>query len=247
MDGATLLIVEDDPVIRTFLADNLTADGYDLLVAGTIAEAVRELEYRRPDLAVVDLRLPDGSGLELIRRVRAADGISSRLDPTLPLIVLSGCGGELDRMRGFERGVDDYVVKPFAYGELRLRIAAVLRRSQARAGRGILQVGELRIDPAARLAALRGRRLRLAAKEFALLRMLASDPTRVFTKEELLREVWGFRAIGSTRTLDSHACRLRQKLRVHGDQFLVNVWGVGYRLVDGPERAVAEPTREVVA
>lgn len=106
-----ILIVEDDPLIRTFLADNLTADGFELLVAGTIAQALGELESRRPDLAIVDLRLPDGSGLDLIRRVRSADGLGTRLDPTLPLMVLSGCGGELDRVRGFERGVDDYVVE----------------------------------------------------------------------------------------------------------------------------------------
>jgi DNA-binding response OmpR family regulator len=137
-------------------------------------------------------------------------------------------------VRGFERGVDDYVSKPFAYSELRLRIAAVLRRSRVRVRLGLLRVGELEVDPAARSTTLRGRRLELAAKEFALLRTLASAPTRVFTKEELLRDVWGYRAQGHTRTLDSHACRLRQKLRVQGDQFILNVWGVGYRLVDGP-------------
>jgi DNA-binding response OmpR family regulator len=238
-DPATLLLVEDDPLTRTFLADNLTADGYELLVAGTIEEALRELEYKQPDLTVVDLKLPDGSGLELIQRVRAADGVGSRLDPTMPLVILSGSGGEIDRVRGFERGVDDYVTKPFAYAELRLRIAAVLRRSRSRLHRGLLRVGELEVDPAARSATLRGRRVELAAKEFALLRTLASAPTRVFTKEELLRDVWGFRAQGHTRTLDSHACRLRQKLRVQGDRFLVNVWGVGYRLVDGPESETA--------
>ena len=238
-DPATLLLVEDDPVIRTFLADNLTADGYDLLLAATLEEAMRELEFKRPELAIVDLKLPDGSGLELVRRVRAADGVSSRLDPTLPLIMVSGSGTELDRVRGFERGLDDYVVKPFAYGELLLRIAAVLRRTQARVHRGLLRVGELEIDPAARATTLRGRKIELAAKEYALLRTLASSPTRVFTKEELLRDVWGFRTHGSTRTLDSHACRLRQKLRSQGDQFIVNVWGVGYRLVDGPVESEA--------
>ena len=96
----------------------------------------------------------------------------------------------------------------------------------------------MEIDPAARVATVRGRQLALAAKEFALLRTLASAPTRVFTKEELVRVVWGFRSMGRTRTLDSHACRLRQKLRVQGDKFLVNVWGVGYRLIDGPSEPV---------
>ena len=95
-------------------------------------------------------------------------------------------------------------------------------------------MGELEIDPPSREVRLRGGRIELSQKEFSLLRALAADPTRVFTKEELLRTVWGFRAMGSTRTLDSHACRLRQKLGREGDRFVINVWGVGYRLIDGP-------------
>jgi DNA-binding response OmpR family regulator len=238
VETATLLLLEDDPLIRTFLADNLTADGYELVVTSTVEDALRELEFKRPDLAIVDLKLPDGSGLELVRRVRAADGVG-RLDPELPLLMLSGSGSDLDRIRGFERGLDDYVVKPFSYPELRLRIAAVLRRSQLRLQRGLLRVGELEIDPAGRSTKLRGRPVELAAKEFTLLRTLASSPTRVFTKDELLRDVWGFRARGSTRTLDSHACRLRAKLRADGDEFVVNVWGVGYSLLDGPAESEA--------
>jgi DNA-binding response OmpR family regulator len=234
VDRATLLLVEDDPVVRTFLADNLTADGYELVVADTVRDALRALEYKRPDLAVIDLKLPDGSGLELIRQVREADGIGSRLDPTLPLVILSGSTGEIDRVRGFERGADDYVSKPFSYGELRLRIGAVLRRTRERVHRGRVRVGALEIDPAGHAATLRGQRVELAAKEFALLKALASAPTRVFTKQELLRDVWGFRSQGATRTLDSHACRLRQKLGRSGDRFVINVWGIGYRLVDGP-------------
>src|SRR4051812_16469011 len=234
MDAATLLLVEDDAVVRTFLADNLTADGYELLVADSLREALRLIELFAPDLVVLDLGLPDGSGLDLIRAVRAADGVASKLDPALPIIVLSASAGELDRVRGFERGADDYVCKPFLYGELRLRIAAILRRARSRLVCGQMRVGTLEIDPAARAASVRGRRVELAAKEFALLRTLASAPTRVFTKEELLRDVWGYRSVGATRTLDSHACRLRQKLRTQGDEFVVNVWGVGYRLVDGP-------------
>lgn len=232
-DAVSLLLVEDDPLLGTFLADNLAADGYELAVTGTLRDGLRELEYKQPDLAIVDLALPDGSGLELITRVREADGLS-RLDPSLPLLVLSGRAGELDRVRAFERGVDEYVVKPFSYPELRHRIAAVLRRAHSRRLGGRLRVGDLSLDPASREVRLRGRRIELSAKEFALLRALAAEPTRVLTKEELLRDVWGFRTLGTTRTLDSHACRLRQKLGAHGDRFVVNVWGVGYRLVDGP-------------
>jgi DNA-binding response OmpR family regulator len=232
-ETATILVVEDDAPVRTFLADNLTADGHEVLVAGTARDALRLLEYRRPDLAVVDLGLPDGSGLDLLRRVRTADGVASRLDPTMPLVVLTGRTGEIDRIRGFERGADDYVCKPFSYPELRGRVGALLRRSGQRPRTGRVRVGELMIDPASREVTMRDTRVELSAKEFALLRTLAAEPTRVFTKDELLRGVWGFRSMGTTRTLDSHACRLRKKLGVHGDQFVMNVWGVGYRLVDG--------------
>jgi DNA-binding response OmpR family regulator len=233
-DASTILVVEDDPATRTFLADNLTADGYELLVADTARDGLRLLETRFPDLALVDLGLPDSSGYDLIRRVREADGVASRLDPRTPLVILSGRGGELDRVRGFERGADDYVVKPFAYGELRGRIAAILRRANDRRSLGRLRVGPLEIDPPSRDVRLHGDRLELSQKEFALLRTLAGEPTRVFTKEELLRTIWGFRSMGTTRTLDSHACRLRRKLGAHGERYVVNVWGVGYRLVDGP-------------
>ena len=233
-DGAsTILVVEDDDATRTFLADNLTADGYDLVVADTVRDGARALETKYPDLAVVDVGLPDGSGLDLVRAVREADGLVSRIDPLTPLLVLSGHASDVDRLRGLERGADDYVAKPFGYPELRLRIGALLRRSQGRRARGRLRVGPLEVDPAAREARLHGERVDVSQKEFALLRMLASEPTRVFTKEELLRSVWGYRSLGTTRTLDSHACRLRAKLGVRGERWIVNVWGVGYRLLDG--------------
>jgi DNA-binding response OmpR family regulator len=177
-----VLLVEDDPVLRSFLSENLAADGFDPVEAGSAADGLRALEYKRPDVALVDLGLPDGSGLDLIARVRGAGGAGSRLDPGVPLLVVTGRDGELDRLRGFERGADDYVVKPFSYGELRMRILAVLRRSRGRRGAGALRVGELEIDPLAREARLRGTRVDLAQKEFALLHALACEPMRVFTK-----------------------------------------------------------------
>jgi DNA-binding response OmpR family regulator len=248
-EAATILVVEDDDATRTFLADNLTADGYDVLVADCARDALRLFETKFPDVAVIDVGLPDVSGLELLRRVREADGVASKLNPATPLLVVSGRDAELDRVRGFEAGADDYVGKPFSYGELRLRVAALLRRMEAgRRGRGRMRAGDLEIDVPSREVVLRGRRIELSQKEFSLLRTLASDPTKVWTKEELLRTVWGFRSMGSTRTLDSHACRLRQKLGADGDKYVVNVWGVGYRLVDpapteDPLRAEAPPRR----
>jgi DNA-binding response OmpR family regulator len=230
---ATILVVEDHPATRTFLADNLTADGYELLEAETASDGERLIETGFPDLAIVDLGLPDYDGLELLRRVRSADRVAGRIDPDLPLLVLTGRAAELDRLRGFERGCDDYVVKPFSYQELLARIRALLRRTSRRPHLGRLRVGALEVDSLSRQVWLRGEPVVLSKKEFGLLRALAVEPTRVFTREELLRGVWGFRVMCQTRTIDSHAHRLRQKLNAAGDKFVINVWGVGYRLVEG--------------
>jgi DNA-binding response OmpR family regulator len=230
---ATVVLVEDHQPTRSFLAANLAMDGFDLFEADSVAEGQRLIESEYPDLAIVDLSLPDADGLELLRRVRGADRVVGQTDPDLPLLVLSGRGSELDRLRGFERGCDDYMVKPFSYQELVARVRALLRRTERRPGMGRLRVGVLELDPLAREVWVRGQRVELSKKEFGLLRALAAEPTRVFTREELLRGVWGFRSLGVTRTLDSHAFRLRKKLGCAGDRFVINVWGVGYRLVDG--------------
>jgi DNA-binding response OmpR family regulator len=231
--SGTILVVEDHPATRTFLSDNLSADGYEVIGAEGVAEARHLLGTTFPDLAIIDLGLPDGDGLDLLAHVRASDRVAGRLDPDLPLLVLSGRVSELDRLRGFDRGCDDYILKPFSYHELSARVRALLRRTQRRPGSGRMRVGSLELDPLSRQVWVAGEPVALSNKEFALLRALAGDPTKVFTREELLRGVWGFAAMGRTRTLDSHAFRLRQKLNRTSARFVINVWGVGYRLVDG--------------
>ena len=124
-----VLVVEDDERTAAFLADNLRADGFRVAVAGEADEAVRAIEVRRPDLVLLDLTLGQTSGLSVLDRVRSADGMGTRIDPALPVIVLSGRGADVDRVRGFKRGADDYVVKPFLYAEVLERINAVLRRA----------------------------------------------------------------------------------------------------------------------
>ena len=233
MDGGTrtVLVVEDDERTAAFLADNLRADGYRVAVAAEAGEAVRAIEVREPDVVVLDLGLENGSsGLDVLDRVRAADGLGTRIDPSLPVIVLTGRGAETDRVRGFARGADDFVVKPFFYAELLGRVRAVLRRSDGRPAMGALRVGELALDPATRLVKVGDRPVQLSAKEFALLHALARQPTRVYSKAELLRDVWGYLSQGQTRTIDAHACRLRKKLG--GPRWIVSVRGVGYRLVE---------------
>jgi DNA-binding response OmpR family regulator len=225
-------VVEDDEATRAFLCDQLTADGYRVAGAGGVAEALRALEVRRPDVVLLDLSLADGHGLAVLDRVRAADGAASRIDPETPVVVLSGRSGEADRVRGLTRGADDYVCKPFSYAELLARLGCVLRRSGGRRLHGLVRVGDLTIDPATRAVRLDGEPVPLSAKEFGMLYALASDPGRVHSKGELLRDVWGYRSSGSTRTVDTHACRLRRKLSRDGRPFVVNVRGVGYRLTE---------------
>jgi DNA-binding response OmpR family regulator len=229
-----VLVVEDDQATRAFLLDNLTADGFQAVGAGGAGEGLRAIEVRQPALVILDLILEDGSGLDLLDRVRAADGLASRIDPDLPVIVLTGRDGEADRVRSFARGADDHLSKPFLYAELLARVRALLRRAEGRRSKGVLRVRDLTIDPSARIVRLAGSRIELSAKEFALLHALAAEPTRVYRKQELLRDVWGYLALGNTRTLDAHASRLRKKLGASRRPWVVNVRGVGYKLTEAP-------------
>jgi DNA-binding response OmpR family regulator len=230
---ATIVVCEDDDATLDLLCEHLIADSFSVLPAPTAADALRLCRYNHPDILLLDLALPDASGLDVLREIRNADGVESRFNPQLPIIVLTGRGAMTDRVRGLDLGADDYVQKPFSYEELRARIQAVLRRRHSRRD-GPVRVGELLIDPSRRQVTVGERSVHLAQKEFTLLRVLASDPTRVFSKDELLRDVWGFKAPqDKTRTLDSHASRLRRKLDPENQKYVVNCWGIGYRLTDG--------------
>ena len=229
---ASIVVCEDDAVTLELLCDHLVADRYGVLPAPSASDALRLCRYNTPDLLLLDLSLPDASGLDVLREIRAADGVESRFDPQLPVIVLTGRGAQTDRVRGLTAGADDYLTKPFDLEELRARIGAVLRRRKSHR-EGPIRIGELTVDPLCRRVMVGEREVPLAKKEFTLLHVLARDPTRVCTKAELLREVWGYSSPGKTRTLDSHASRLRRKLDPEHSRYVVNCWGIGYRLVDG--------------
>jgi DNA-binding response OmpR family regulator len=228
---ASLVVCEDDTPTLELLCDHLTADRFGVLPAPSASDALRLCRYNQPHLLLLDLTLPDASGLDVLREIRDADGLTSRFDPGLPVIVLSGRGADDDRVRGLAFGADDYLVKPFHYPELRARIDAVLRRGSGR--EGPCRAGEIVVDSARRKAWVGEREVALSNKEFGLLRVLAGDPSRVFAKRELLEAVWGYRTPARTRTLDSHASRLRRKLDPDHGRYVVNCWGYGYRLVDG--------------
>jgi DNA-binding response OmpR family regulator len=228
---STILVAEEHDGTRAFLASNLAGDGYRVLLAPDRPKALALLSTSHPDLILVDV---NGETLSLVDAIRSGEGLAGRVDPEVPLIVLSRDADRLQRIRVLDRGGDDVVRKPFAYPELRARIAAVLRRSELRRGTRVLRAGPVVIDVRSREVRVFDRPVELSAKEYDLLVTLAGEPTRVFTRAELMRGIWGQHTFGHTRTLDSHASRLRRKLCGDGDhKLLINVWGVGYRLIDG--------------
>jgi DNA-binding response OmpR family regulator len=230
----TVLVADEDPATRILIADNLEADGYGVLEAEDREQAIALLQTGRPDLVVLDV---NGQTLALLDAVRGGEGWAGRVDPDVPILVLTSRADELHRVRVLDRAGDDVVCKPLSYVELRARVTALASRSRVRRVPSVLAVGSLRIDVVARRVSVAGVSLELPAKEYELLRTLAADPSRVFTKEELLRDMWGFRCAARTRTVDSHASRLRSRLRDADSEraWVVNIWGVGYKLASEPE------------
>jgi DNA-binding response OmpR family regulator len=193
--GEAVLLVEREAPTRDHLSRQLADDGFAVFAVDRAAEALAVVESERPDLVLLDAVLPDASGFEVCGRLRAGEpGRAWNRD--VPVIMVTARGDPSDRMRGFARGADDYVVRPFVYEELVARMRAVLRRS-ARRQHPRLAVRDLEIDLASRVVRVGGVGVQLSAKEFDLLVALAEDPERVYRKEELLRDVWGFRSLGS--------------------------------------------------
>lgn len=227
----TILVVDEDEICRAYLADNLAADGYQVLSAGTRDHALALLASRPAHLVLADI---NGHTLGLLDAIRGAGGLRDGIDPSVPLFVLTARADQLARVRALERGADDVLAKPFSYSELHARVRAVLRRCYERPRR-VIHAGGLVVDCTARRAWVGEVEVELSPKEFELLATLAAEPERVYTKEELLRAVWGLGTWARTRTLDSHAFRLRQKLKDAGaGEVVVNVWGVGLRLSSAP-------------
>jgi DNA-binding response OmpR family regulator len=231
---ATILVTGPNRAARAFLADNLTADGHDVVGAATLGSAWQLMCRAAVDLVLMDLsdfgRL-DRDGLELVGRIRQSARTGVRVDAAVPIIVLAPRAGEVERLRIFEHGGDDLIQHPYSYPELRARISALLRRARGNWGSVRVRVGPLELDALSRQVWMDARPVALSAKEFALLAMLASEPSRVFSREELLSRVWGFEGGARTRTVDVHASRLRRKLTHPREQFVVNAWGQGYKLV----------------
>ena len=229
-DSSTILLVADEDSIQKLLAYPLERDGFRVLQARDGAEALELFDGERVDLVVLDLMLPKIDGLEVCKRLRAGSDV--------PIIMLTARGDELDKVLGLELGADDYITKPFSIREFRSRVRALLRRasgSRRRLAEGdALEAGELRIDPARRIVELRGEPIQLTYVEFELLRALAANPGRVYTREALLRALWGDSAYREPRTIDVHVRHLREKLErdPREPEYLFTVRGVGYRFRD---------------
>jgi DNA-binding response OmpR family regulator len=222
---AAVLLADPAPHDPGYLSRNLSSDGFDVVEAGWSAQALDIAERARPDIVLA-------GETELCARLREGEP-GRRWDRNVPVIVLTDAGADpVERVRAFERGADDVAARE-VYPELLARIRAVLRRSAAGPA-DVLEVGELVVDRRARQVRVRDVPVPLAAREFDLAVKLATDPRRVFGKDELLRDVWGYGGRLVTRTVDSHASRLRSKLRAAGAElpYVVNVWGRGYRLLE---------------
>jgi two-component system, OmpR family, response regulator RegX3 len=228
----TILLVEDEESITTPLVEALRREGFDTAVSGTAGESLALADRVKPDLVLLDVMLPDGSGFEVCRELRARSRV--------PIIMLTARGEEADRVAGLELGADDYVVKPFSARELVARVRAVLRRAAEATERrvdGAAEIGDVRIDPGRRSVSFRGEELELSRKEFDLLRLLIENAGSVVTRERLIDEVWDTNWFGSTKTLDVHVSGLRKKLDDDpgSPRYIHTVRGVGFRFSTADE------------
>jgi DNA-binding response OmpR family regulator len=221
----TVLVVDDEPIVRDVVARYLERDGHRALVAANGGDARQMIERETPSLVVLDVMLPGEDGLSLCRWIRSSSD--------LPVVLLTARGEEADRIVGLEIGADDYVTKPFSPRELAVRVRTILRRTRPeRPPVERIEVGRLAIDAAKREARRDGAPIALTVKEFDLLWFLASNPNRVFSRDQLMSSVWGYAAALDTGTVTVHVRRLRQKLEQDPSrpELLETVWGIGYRI-----------------
>ena len=226
-----ILIIEDEPDIRKTLEYNISREGYEVISASSLSEARQNLESSSFSLLLLDLMLPDGSGLDLFRELKQDKSKSS-----MPVIILTAKDDEVDKVVGFELGADDYVTKPFSVRELILRVKAVLKRGVSKSDNVEVQrqFGELKIDVDSHEVFVNDEQISLTALEFKLLRQLVDRRGRVQSRDQLLSDVWGYSSDVTTRTVDTHIKRLREKLGDMG-KYVQTIRGVGYKFTRTPE------------
>jgi two-component system, OmpR family, phosphate regulon response regulator PhoB len=225
MNGKTVLIVEDEPAIRDMVGFALTRAGFQVDEAVDAVEAQERLANRLPDMILLDWMLPGISGIELARRFKRDEYTRE-----VPIIMLTARGEEDDKVGGLEAGVDDYVTKPFSPRELVARIKAVIRRTSPDAGDKPIQVEGLSLDPGSHRVSVNGHALEMGPTEYRLLHFFMTHPERVYSRSQLLDQVWGRNTYVEERTVDVHILRLRKALKSAGhDRYVQTVRGAGYR------------------
>ncbi len=230
--NVNILVIEDEPDIRRNLEYNLGREGFKSSSVGSLDEANEKLKSKKFDLILLDLMLPDGSGLDLCKKIKS----NSETEAT-PIIILTAKDDEVDKVVGFELGADDYVTKPFSVRELILRVKAILKRSDTKT-KEVLEVerkfGDLKIDVDSHEVHVDSQLIELTALEFRLLKELVDKRGRVQSRDQLLSEVWGYNAEVTTRTVDTHIKRLREKLGSMG-KYVQTIRGVGYKFSRTPD------------
>ena len=222
--SATILVVEDEPQVQELVAVNLEHAGHRVRRASSASEAVTSIREELPDVLILDWMLPDESGLSLTRRLREDERTRS-----LPILMLTARAMEQDKISGLEAGADDYLTKPFSPKELAARIKAVLRRRAPQLADDVVEIGGLRLDPAARRVTANGKIIELAPTEFRLLHFFLTHPERIYSRAQVLDYVWGDHVFIEERTVDVHIRRLRKALEPSGhDRFIDTVRGSGY-------------------
>ena len=227
-----ILIIEDEPDIRRNLEYNLGREGFKASSVGSLDEANEKIKSKKFDLILLDLMLPDGSGLDLCKKIKS----NSETEAT-PIIILTAKDDEVDKVVGFELGADDYVTKPFSVRELILRVKAILKRSDTKTKEVVeveRQFGDLKIDVDSHEVHVDSQLIELTALEFRLLKELVDKRGRVQSRDQLLSEVWGYNAEVTTRTVDTHIKRLREKLGSMG-KYVQTIRGVGYKFSRTPD------------
>ena len=230
--NVNILVIEDEPDIRRNLEYNLGREGFNASPAGSLDEAYEKLNTKKFDLILLDLMLPDGSGLDLCKKIKS----NSETEAT-PIIILTAKDDEVDKVVGFELGADDYVTKPFSVRELILRVKAILKRSDTKTKEVVeveRQFGDLKIDVDSHEVHVDSQLIELTALEFRLLKELVDKRGRVQSRDQLLSEVWGYNAEVTTRTVDTHIKRLREKLGSMG-KYVQTIRGVGYKFSRTPD------------
>jgi DNA-binding response OmpR family regulator len=222
-----VLVVEDEPQMRALLTDNLEFEGYRVTAVESGEQAIVELDHHAVSLLIVDIMLPGMSGFTLCERLRERG-------TRVPIIILTARTHEQDRIRGLDIGADDYVSKPFSVRELLARVRAQVRRDDWRSDTGAeFTFGDVKVNLQQRLVLRKGKRVPLSAREFELLRYLLAHRNEIVSREQLLRDVWGYHQLSVTRTVDNYVAKLRTQLepRPHEPRYIVTVHGSGYQLI----------------